>query len=145
MIQAGNAGAAVAFLLYPFAHSLAAVTVLVFAASLTRFALLVGALGPMVTQITEPGERELWFGFLQAMRNAGYGVGGVLAAVALTIGYGRGVPVRRAAATPRRTSLAFVLMIGVAGGRAVAEGAAAPAAATGRARGSRSPTAATAC
>ena len=40
----------------------------------------------MVTQITEPGERELWFGFLQAMRNAGYGVGGILAAVALTVG-----------------------------------------------------------
>ena len=62
-----------------------AVTVLVFAASLTRTAFW-SALGPMVTQITEPGERELWFGFLQAMRNAGFGVGGVLAAVALTIG-----------------------------------------------------------
>ena len=43
---------------------------------------------PMVTQITEPGEREMWFGFLQAMRNAGFGVGGVLAAVALTVGSG---------------------------------------------------------
>ena len=64
-----------AFLLYPFAHSLVAVTLVVFAASLTRTAFW-SALGPMVTQITEPGERELWFGFLQAMRNAGFGVGG---------------------------------------------------------------------
>ena len=76
---------------------------LVFFATLTRHGVL-GALGPMVTQITEPGERELWFGFLQAMRNAGYGVGGVLAAVALTIG----VRARRTSpscwATPRRTS-----------------------------------------
>ena len=79
VMQVGNAGAAVAFALYPFAHSLAAVTALVFAASATRFAFW-GALGPMITQITRRGEREIWFGFLQAMRNAGYGIGGVLAA-----------------------------------------------------------------
>jgi MFS family permease len=73
----------------------------------------------MVTQITRPGERELWFGFLQAMRNAGYGVGGVLAAVALTIGSGaafQSVVLANAASYV----LAFVLMLGVAGGRAVA-------------------------
>ena len=120
VMQAGNAGAAVAFVLYPFAHSLAAVAVLVFAAAATRFAFW-GALGPMVTQITEKGERELWFGFLQAMRNAGYGVGGILAAVALTVGSGaafQSVVLLNAASYV----LAFLLMIGVAGGRAVAEG-----------------------
>ena len=118
MMQVGNAGAAAAFLLFPFAHSLVAVTVLVFFASATRQAFW-GALGPMVTQITRPGERELWFGFLQAMRNAGYGVGGVLAAVALTIGSGtafQSVVLANAASYV----LAFVLMLGVAGGRAVA-------------------------
>src|SRR6476659_8855115 len=36
VMQAGNAGAAVAFALYPFGHSMVAVTVLVFAASGTR-------------------------------------------------------------------------------------------------------------
>ena len=51
MMQLGNAGAAAAFVLYPFAHSVAVVTVLVFAASLTRSAFW-GALGPMVTSIT---------------------------------------------------------------------------------------------
>ncbi len=118
MMQAGNAGAAVAFLLYPFAHSIAAIAALVFAAAATRFAFW-GALGPMVTQITEKGERELWFGFLQAMRNAGYGVGGVLAAVALTVGSDvafQSVVLLNAASYV----LAFLLMLGVAGGRAVA-------------------------
>jgi MFS family permease len=117
VMQAGNAGAAVSFALYPFAHSMPAVTVLVFCASITRSGFW-SALGPMVTQITQTGERELWFGFLQAMRNAGYGVGGVLAAVALTIGSGaayQSVVLLNAASYV----LAFVLMVGVAGGRPV--------------------------
>jgi MFS family permease len=58
VMQVGNAGAAAAFVLYPFAHSLVTVTVLVFFATGTRQAFW-GALGPMVTQITRPGEREL--------------------------------------------------------------------------------------
>jgi MFS family permease len=114
VMQLGNAGAAGAFVLYPFAHSLVVVTLLVFTASLTRSAFW-GALGPMVTQITQRGERELWFGFLQAMRNAGYGVGGVLAAVALTVGTGtayQSVVLANAASYV----VAFVLMLGVAGG-----------------------------
>ncbi|MGA8246839.1 MAG: MFS transporter [Nocardioides sp.] len=114
VMQAGNAGAAVAFALYPFAHSMVAVTVLIFAASATRFGFW-GALGPMITQITRRGEREIWFGFLQAMRNAGYGVGGVLAAVALTVGSDaafQSVVLVNAASYV----LAFVLMLGVAGG-----------------------------
>ncbi|HET7432374.1 MAG TPA: MFS transporter [Nocardioides sp.] len=45
-----------------------------------------GSFGNVVTIITEPGERELWFGFLQAMRNLGYAVGGVLAGIAVQIG-----------------------------------------------------------
>src|SRR3954467_6340966 len=114
VMQVGNAGAAAAFVLYPFAHSLVAVTVLVFCATATRSAFW-GALGPMVTTITRTGEREIWFGFLQAMRNAGYGVGGVLAAVALTVGSGaayQSVVLGNAASYV----VAFVLMLGVAGG-----------------------------
>jgi MFS family permease len=114
VMQIGNAGAAVSFALYPFAHGMLAVTVLVFAASLTRSGFW-SALGPMVTQITRTGEREIWFGFLQAMRNAGYGVGGVLAAVALTVGSTaafQSVVVLNAASYV----LAFALMLGVAGG-----------------------------
>jgi MFS family permease len=120
VMQAGNAGAAVAFVLYPFAHSLWSVTLLVLCATATRSAFW-GALGPMVTQITRPGEREIWFGFLQAMRNAGYGVGGVLAAVALTVGTGaafQAVVLANAASYV----VAFVLMLGVAGGARAARG-----------------------
>jgi MFS family permease len=115
-MQAGNAGAAAAFLLYPFAHSLPSVTVLVFCATVTRQAFW-SALGPMVTLVSSSGERELWFGFLQAMRNAGYGVGGVLSAVALTIGSGaayQSVVVANAVSYV----VALLLMLGVAvGGR----------------------------
>lgn len=44
-----------------------------------------GSFGNVVTAITRPGERELWFGFLQALRNLGYAVGGVLAGIALQV------------------------------------------------------------
>lgn len=44
-----------------------------------------GSFGNVVTAITKPGERELWFGFLQALRNLGYAAGGVLAGVALQV------------------------------------------------------------
>jgi MFS family permease len=114
MLQLGNGGAAVAFLLYPFAHSPWQVASVVFTAQLTRSGFW-SALGPMVTQITEPGERELWFGFLQAMRNAGYGVGGVFASVALTIGTAaayQSVVLANAASYV----LAFLLMARVSGG-----------------------------
>ena len=114
VMQAGNAGAAVAFALYPFAHSLWSVTLLVLCATATRSAFW-GALGPMVTGLTRTGEREIWFGFLQAMRNAGYGVGGVLAAVALTVGSDlafQAVVLANAASYV----VAFGLMLGVRGG-----------------------------
>jgi MFS family permease len=114
MLQFGNGGAAVAFLLYPFAHSQWQVALVVFAAQLTRSGFW-SALGPMVTQITESGERELWFGFLQAMRNAGYGVGGIFASIALTIGTSaayQAVVLANAASYV----LAFLLMAGVKGG-----------------------------
>ena len=44
-----------------------------------------GSYSPMVTLISPPGEREKWFGFLGALRNAGFAVGGVVAGVALTV------------------------------------------------------------
>lgn len=84
VMQAGNVLQGAMFALYPFADSLAAVSVVVGLAGLGR-AMFWGANGPMVTLIAPPGERELWFGFVQALRNAGYGVGGLLAAVAATV------------------------------------------------------------
>lgn len=76
-----------------------------------------GSNGPLITQITQPGEREQWFGFVQAMRNAGYGVGGLLASLALSIGTDaayEAVVLANAASF----LLAFLFMTGVtAGGR----------------------------
>jgi MFS family permease len=114
VLQAGNAGSALAFVLYPFAHSLVAVTALVFCATTTRQAFW-SAFGPMVSQITRPGEREIWFGFLGAMRNAGFGVGGVLAAIALTIGTGAAYQLV-VLANAASYVLAFGLMSRVSGG-----------------------------
>lgn len=129
MLQFGNGGAAVAFLLYPFAHTQWQVGAVVCAAQLTRSGFW-SALGPMVTQITESGERELWFGFLQAMRNAGYGVGGIFASIALTVGTGaayQAVVLVNAASYV----LAFLLMAGITGGGRVAREAGDDAADTG--------------
>ena len=44
-----------------------------------------GSYSPMVTLISPPGEREMWFGFLGALRNAGFAIGGIVAGVALTV------------------------------------------------------------
>ena len=41
--------------------------------------------GNIVTAISAPGEREKWFGFLGAVRNIGYAVGGLLSGVAVTL------------------------------------------------------------
>jgi len=43
------------------------------------------AYSPLVTQVSEPGERERWYGLLGALRNAGFGVGGLLSGVALAM------------------------------------------------------------
>lgn len=44
------------------------------------------AYSPLVTQVSEPGERERWYGLVGALRNAGFGLGGLLSGFALTVG-----------------------------------------------------------
>ncbi|MGH3412125.1 MAG: MFS transporter [Marmoricola sp.] len=122
MMQSGNVIQAVAFALYPLASNTPEVGAVVAAATLGRTCFW-GANGPLITQITRPGERELWFGFVGALRNAGYGVGGVLAAVALGIGTHaayHAVVLANAASYVG----AFVLMLGVSGGQRPAPAAA---------------------
>ena len=85
IIQAGNLIEAAAFALYPFAHHLLAVIGVVVLSSVGR-SFFYGAYGPFVSAITQPGERETWFGFLHAMRNAGFGIGGLLAGLAVSLG-----------------------------------------------------------
>ena len=42
--------------------------------------------GNIVAAISVPGEREKWFGFLGALRNVGFALGGLLSGLAITIG-----------------------------------------------------------
>ncbi|GAA5151332.1 hypothetical protein GCM10023340_30020 [Nocardioides marinquilinus] len=87
VLQAANLLQAGAFAVYPWCDSVGLIGVAVGVATLGR-TMFWGANGPLVTQIAAPGEREVWFGFVQALRNAGYGVGGLLSSVALTVGTG---------------------------------------------------------
>ncbi|MFN8097558.1 MAG: MFS transporter [Dermatophilaceae bacterium] len=76
---------------------------------------------PMVAAATEPGEREVWFGFLGALRNIGFAVGGVLASAVMQID---SAVAYRAMVLVNAASylLAFLVLLGVrTGGRVVAD------------------------
>ena len=85
MMLVGNLVQAVGMLAYLWADSLLVVALWTTLLNLGRQSFW-GSFGNVVTAISAPGERELWFGFLQAVRNLGYSVGGVLAGIALQIG-----------------------------------------------------------
>ncbi len=85
MMLAGNLVQAVGMIAYLWADSLLAVALWTTLLNIGRQSFW-GSFGNVVTAISAPGERELWFGFLQAVRNLGYSVGGVLAGIALQIG-----------------------------------------------------------
>ncbi len=84
ILQSGNALQAASFVLYPFVDQVWSVALVVSASVIGRTAFW-GSYSPMVTVISPPGEREKWFGFLGALRNAGFAVGGVVAGAALTV------------------------------------------------------------
>lgn len=85
VMQWGNVIQGASFAAYPLCDSMLTVGLAIGVSTVGR-TMFWGSNGPLITQITRPGEREQWFGFVQAMRNAGFGVGGVLASVALSIG-----------------------------------------------------------
>ncbi len=85
MMLVGNVLQAVGMLAYLWAESFLAVALWTVLLNVGRQAFW-GSFGNVVTAITQPGERELWFGFLQALRNLGYAVGGILAGIALQVG-----------------------------------------------------------
>jgi MFS family permease len=85
MMLLGNLLQAVGMTAYLWTESFWAVVAWTVLVNLGRQAFW-GSFGNVVTAITRPGERELWFGFLQALRNLGYAVGGLLAGAALQVG-----------------------------------------------------------
>jgi MFS family permease len=85
VLLAGNALQAVGFAAYLVADSFAVVTLWTVVVTVGRTAFW-GSFGNIVAAISAPGEREKWFGFLGALRNVGFAVGGLVAGAAITIG-----------------------------------------------------------
>lgn len=85
VLLAANLVQAVGFVGYIFADSFNSVLAAAAVVQLGQTAFW-GSYSPVVATISEPGERERWFGFLGALRNASFAVGGLVAALAITIG-----------------------------------------------------------
>ncbi|KGN32388.1 transporter [Knoellia sinensis KCTC 19936] len=129
MMLIGNIVQAAGMLAYLWVEALWPVALATVLLNLGRQAFW-GSFGNVVTAITKPGEREVWFGFLQALRNLGYAVGGVLAGIALQIDTEaafKAVVIANAATFV----LAFVLLLDVPDHRSVPAGAADEARPTG--------------
>jgi MFS family permease len=85
VLLAGNVLQGAGFLAYLVSDSFVAVTAWTVVVTVGRTAFW-GSYGAIVAAISVPGERETWFGFLGALRNVGFAVGGLLSGVAITIG-----------------------------------------------------------
>jgi MFS family permease len=85
LLLAGNALQGVGFAAYLFSQSFAAVLLWTIVVVVGRTAFW-GSYGNIVTAISLPGERERWFGFLGALRNVGFALGGLASGVAVAIG-----------------------------------------------------------
>ncbi|MEJ7834099.1 MAG: MFS transporter [Nocardioides sp.] len=111
VLLAGNVLQGVGFAAYLLTDSFVGLTLWTIVVTVGRTAFW-GSFGNIVTAITRPGERETWFGFLGALRNVGFAVGGLLAGLAITIGtqtaYGAVVLVNAAS-----YALAFLLLLAV--------------------------------
>lgn len=85
ILLAGNLLQAVGYGAYLFTQSFTGVLLWTVVVTVGRTAFW-GSYGNIVAAISQPGEREKWFGFLGALRNVGFAVGGLAAGAALTIG-----------------------------------------------------------
>jgi len=85
LLLSGNALQALGFSAYLFTESFASVLFWTVVVTIGRTAFW-GSYGNIVAAISVPGERERWFGFLGALRNVGFAVGGLLSGLAITIG-----------------------------------------------------------
>ena len=85
VLLAGNALQAAGFVAYLWSESFAAVLGWTVVVSVGRTAFW-GSYGNIVAVIARPGAREQWFGFLGALRNVGFAVGGLAAGLAISVG-----------------------------------------------------------
>ena len=85
VLQIANVMQALGFVAYLFVDSFTGVLLATILVSIGRTSFW-GSFGATVAVISRPGERELWFGFLGALRNVGFALGGLVSGVAITIG-----------------------------------------------------------
>lgn len=85
VLRASNVVQGLGFVGYLWAGSLLTVVLATGVVQLGNVAFWT-AYGPLVIRVSEPGQRERWFGFLGALRNVGFAVGGILAGVAAAVG-----------------------------------------------------------
>lgn len=85
VLLAANLLEAVGFLGYVFVDSFASVLAAATLVGLGTTAFW-SSFSPVVATIASPGERERWFGFLGALRNASFALGGLAAGLAITVG-----------------------------------------------------------
>lgn len=85
VLLAGNVLQALGFAAYLVAESFVSLTLWTIVVTVGRTAFW-GSFGNIVAAISQPGEREKWFGFLGALRNVGFAVGGLAAGAAITVG-----------------------------------------------------------
>ena len=111
VLLAGNVLQALGFAAYLVADSFVSLTLWTVVVTVGRTAFW-GSFGNIVAAISRPGEREKWFGFLGALRNVGFAVGGLAAGAAITVGtesaYATVVVVNAAS-----YAVAFVLLLSV--------------------------------
>ena len=84
VLLAGNALQALGFAAYLLVDSFAGVVLWTVVVTLGRTAFW-GSYGNIVAEISAPGERERWFGFLGALRNVGFAVGGLASGFAVSL------------------------------------------------------------
>jgi MFS family permease len=85
VLLAGNLLQGVGFLAYLVTDSFVGLILWTVVVTIGRTAFW-GSYGNIVAAISVPGEREKWFGFLGALRNVGFAVGGLVSGLAITIG-----------------------------------------------------------
>jgi MFS family permease len=85
VLLAGNLFQGLGFVAYLVTDSFVGLTLWTVVVTLGRTAFW-GSYGNIVAAISVPGEREKWFGFLGALRNVGFAVGGLVSGIAITIG-----------------------------------------------------------
>ena len=85
VLQVANVTQGLGFVAYLFVESFTGVLVATILVSVGRTSFW-GSFGATVAVISRPGERELWFGFLGALRNVGFALGGLASGLAITIG-----------------------------------------------------------